>query len=154
MTKSKLAPKPKPAPKPAFYAAKPPELAAGYRPPYDLLLEAIELLTSEIRKLTEVGTLFGKEYILETTFIPLNTIDFIGTHGGSALFLQVTNMDSSNSIVGQLNGQSNITFTLAANETQIFNRNDIAIRTLALKSINGNPKANVIASVRTVEKKV
>jgi hypothetical protein len=92
----------------------------------------------------------GNTYTLSTSFTAGNTIDFVGTYGTPARFLQVTNMDNTNSIVGQLNANSNITFTLAANETQVFNANDLAITMLQLKASAGTPKANVIASVRSV----
>lgn len=92
----------------------------------------------------------GGTYTLATSFNSTNTIDFVGTYGAPARFLQVTNMDNTNAIVGQLNGNANITFTLAHNETQVFNANDLAITMLQLKSSAGTPQANVIASVRSV----
>jgi hypothetical protein len=92
----------------------------------------------------------GNTYTLATVFNTTNTIDFVGTYGAPARFLQVTNMDPSIAITGQLNASSNITFTLAANETQVFNANDLAITMLQLKSASGTPRANVIASVRSV----
>lgn len=92
----------------------------------------------------------GNTYTLSTSFTSGNTIDFVGTYGAPARFLQVTNMSNTYSIVGQLNANSNITFTLGANETQVFNANDLAITMLQLKASSGTPQANVIASVRSV----
>lgn len=76
-------------------------------------------------------------------------IDFVTTHGGVARFLQVQNLDTTNGISGQLNGDANITFHLDPSETQIFNTGDLSITLLRLKSDAGTPDASWIASIRS-----
>lgn len=95
---------------------------------------------------------FGKTYTLATSYNNTNKIDFVSTYGSPAQFLQVTNNDGSISITGELNGDTNVTFTLPAGETQVFNTGDLAITALRLKSASGTPTATVIASIRSVSK--
>ena len=64
----------------------------------------------------------GGTYTLSNAYTAANTIDFVGSHGAPARFLQVTNNDNTNAIVGQLNGDTNVTFTLGHNETQEIGR--------------------------------
>jgi hypothetical protein len=94
----------------------------------------------------------GKTFTLATTFNTTNKIDFVSTYGQPAQFLQVTNNDAAIAITGELNGDTNVTFTLPANETQVFNTGDLAITALRLKSASGTPTATVLASVRSVSK--
>ena len=77
-------------------------------------------------------------------------IDFVNTHGGPATFLQVQNLDGTIAMDGELNGDTNVTFRLAAGETQIFNSGDLQITLLRLKADSGTPDASWIASVRSV----
>lgn len=92
----------------------------------------------------------GNTFTLTTSYNATNMIDFVGTYGAPARFLQVTNNDNTNGIVGQINGNTNVTFTLGHNESQVFNANDIAITMLQLKAAAGTPSATVIASVRSI----
>jgi hypothetical protein len=92
----------------------------------------------------------GGTYTLANAYNSTNTIDFMTTYSAPANFLQVTNNDGSIAITGKLNGDTNVTFTLKAGETQVFNSGDIAITKLELKSASGTPTATVIASVRSV----
>ena len=93
----------------------------------------------------------GGTYTLGPAYTTPNTIDFVGTHGGPAHFLQVQNLDDAESITGELNGDTNLTFQLAAGESQIFNSGDLAITQLRLKNTDatGTPSALVLASVRS-----
>lgn len=76
-------------------------------------------------------------------------IDFVTTYGGPAKFLQVQNLDGSIKITGQLNADANITFTLAAGESQIFNQGDLLITILKLKSASATPSASWIAGIKS-----
>lgn len=92
----------------------------------------------------------GGTFTLATTYNTTNMIDFVTTHGGPATFLQVRNNDGSIDITGELNGDANVTFTLGAGETQVFNSNDLSITQIRLKSASGTPSAEVLAAVRSV----
>jgi hypothetical protein len=94
----------------------------------------------------------GGTFTLATAYNGTNKIDFVTTYGSPAKFLQVTNNDAAIAITGELNGDTNVTFTLAAGETQVFNSGDLAITMIRLKSASGTPTASVIASVRSVSK--
>lgn len=94
--------------------------------------------------------LVGSSFTLATSYNDTNKIDFVTTHGGPASFLQVQNLDGSIAITGELNGDTNATFTLAAGESQIFNNGDIRISQIRLKSASGTPSASVLAAVRSV----
>lgn len=94
--------------------------------------------------------LVGATYTLATSYSDANTVDFVNTYGGPAMFLQVQNLDGSIKITGELNGDTNATFTVVANGTQIFNNGDIRITKVRLKSASGTPSANILASVRSV----
>ncbi len=93
----------------------------------------------------------GGSYTLSPTYDDTNTIDFVGTYGGPAHFLQVQNTDGTESITGELNGDTNLTFQLAAGESQIFNTGDLAITQLRLKNTDatGTPVALVLGAVRS-----
>ena len=93
----------------------------------------------------------GGTFALTPTYDATNTIDFVGTHGGPAHFLQVQNLDGTESITGELNGDANLTFQLAAGESQIFNTGDLAITQLRLKNTDatGTPSALVLGAVRS-----
>lgn len=91
----------------------------------------------------------GGTYTLSTSYTTPNTIDFANTYGSAAQFVQVTNNDSGIAITCELNGDTNITFTLAANASQIFNHGDLAITKIRMKSASGTPTATVIAAVKS-----
>jgi hypothetical protein len=88
---------------------------------------------------------------LSTSFSD-NVIDFVDTYGGPATFLQVTNTTgSTRSIQGEVNGDTNVIFTLADGETQVFNTGDVRITMLRLKGVGGTDgDAQVIGSVRSL----
>ncbi len=87
--------------------------------------------------------------ITTTTSFADNIIDFVNTYGGPATFLQVQNRGSSSDLVtGQLNGDANVTFVLAAGDTQVFNVGDMMITMLKLKG-SGSISANWLASVKS-----
>lgn len=94
----------------------------------------------------------GGTFTLATAFNGTNKIDFVTTYGAPAKFLQVTNNDSAIAITGELNGDTNVTFTLPAGQSQIFNSGDLAITMVRLKSASGTPTASIIASVRSQSK--
>lgn len=77
-------------------------------------------------------------------------IDFVTTYGGAARFLSVQNLDTGSiNVVGELNGDTNITFVVAPGETFMFNNGDLSITALRLKSVSGTPSASWIASIRS-----
>lgn len=84
-----------------------------------------------------------------TTSYDDTEIDFVTTYGGPARFLQVQNLDATQTVMGELNGDTDVTFTLGVGETQIFNQGDLAITYLRLKS-SGSSDASWIASIRSV----
>lgn len=84
-----------------------------------------------------------------TTDYADTVIDFVATYGGPARFLQVQNLDGSDTVDGELNGDTNVTFHLGANETQIFNQGDLAITKLRLKGSAGSQNASWIASIKS-----
>lgn len=94
----------------------------------------------------------GGTYTLSTSFSTTNQIDFVNTYGAAAQFLQITNNDAAISITVQLNGNANLSFTLKAGVTQVFNNNDLAITLIQMKSASGTPTATVIASVLSTPK--
>ncbi len=85
-----------------------------------------------------------------TTALSGTVIDFVNTYGGPARFLQIQNLDGTKSVTGELNGDVNITFTLNAGESQIFNNGDLAITLLRMKTSAATSSASWIASVRSV----
>lgn len=96
----------------------------------------------------------GGAYTLSPSYDATNTIDFVGTHGGPATFLQVQNLEDATgeTITGELNGDVNLTFQLSGGESQIFNNGDLAITQIRLKNTDatGTPVALVLAAVRSV----
>lgn len=84
-----------------------------------------------------------------TTSFSGTVIDFVTTYGGPARFLSVQNLDAAITITGELNGDTNITFTVPAGETFMFNQGDMTITMLRLKSASGTPQASWIASIRS-----
>lgn len=90
----------------------------------------------------------GESLTLSTSFAD-NVIDFVTDHGGPARFLMVQNLDASIDVVGELNGDTNITFTVAADSTMMFNQGDMMITMLRLKGASGTPAASYIASIKS-----
>jgi hypothetical protein len=92
----------------------------------------------------------GGTLTLADAYNSTNTIDFMTTYGAPARFLQVQNLDGTIVLTGELNADTNLTFTLAGNATQTFNVGDLAITKLRLKSASATPSANWLASIRTL----
>jgi hypothetical protein len=89
----------------------------------------------------------GATVALSTSFAD-TVIDFVTTYGGPARFLSVQNLaGSSINIVGELNGDTNVTFTIGQGETMMFNQGDMMITMLRLKSASSTPNASWIASI-------
>jgi hypothetical protein len=84
-----------------------------------------------------------------TTDYADTVVDFVTTYGGPARFLQVQNLDATQTVSGELNADTDVTFTLKAGETQIFNQGDLAITYLRLKSTAASD-ASWIAAIRSV----
>lgn len=93
----------------------------------------------------------GDTLTMATVYNDDNTIDFVDTYGGPAIFLQVTNNDGGSIVVtGELNGDTNVIFTIGAGETQVFNTGDLRITQLRLKSASGTPTVTYVGSVRSI----
>lgn len=90
----------------------------------------------------------GEVLTLSTSFTD-NAIDFVTDNGGPARFLMVQNRDNSIVLTGELNGDTNMTFTLAGNETMMFNQGDMVITSIRLKAASGTPTASYIASIKS-----
>ncbi len=90
----------------------------------------------------------GATETLSTSFSD-TVIDFVTDHGGAARFLSVQNLDGSIAVTGELNGDTNITFKLAAGETMMFNQGDMVITMLRLKGASSTPSASWIASIKS-----
>lgn len=84
-----------------------------------------------------------------TTDYADTVVDFVTDHGGPARFLMVQNLDDTIKVLGELNGNTNITFTVGAGESMMFNQNDIIITSLRLKAASGTPQASYVASIRS-----
>lgn len=78
-----------------------------------------------------------------------NAIDFVTTYGGPALFLSVQNLDATNAVIGELNGNTNVTFKILATDTMMFNQGDMVITMLRLKAAAGTPQVSWIASIQS-----
>lgn len=76
-------------------------------------------------------------------------IDFVTDYGAPARFLMVQNLDDTDAVSGELNGNTNITFTVNAGETMMFNQGDMVITSLRLKGAANTPDASYIASIRS-----
>lgn len=85
-----------------------------------------------------------------TTTIGDTEIDFVTTYGGPAMMLIVQNLDGAKTVTGELNSDTDVTFTLTAGQTQIFNYGDLAITKLRLKTSADTSSCSWIASVRSV----
>lgn len=90
----------------------------------------------------------GATVTLSTAFSG-TVVDFVTTYGGPAKFLSIQNLDASIKITGELNGDTNVTFVIAAGETMMFNQGDMVITYLRLKAASGTPSANWIASIKS-----
>lgn len=114
-----------------------------------------------IKVITDDGTVYSDEasentfgvggsFTLATSYNSTNTIDFMTTYGSPASFLQVQNQAASSILItGELNGDTNLVFTLGQGETQVFNTGDLAITKIRLKAASGTPTALVLAAVKT-----
>lgn len=88
----------------------------------------------------------GATLTLSTSFAD-TVVNFVTTHGGPAKFLSVQNLHATIAVTGELNGNTNITFAVAAGETMMFNQGDLVITSLRLKGASGTPSVSYIASV-------
>lgn len=84
-----------------------------------------------------------------STSLSDTVIDFVTTYGGPAKFLSVQNLDGSIKVTGELNGDTGVTFVIAAGETMMFNQGDAVITMLRLKSASATPSASWIASIQS-----
>lgn len=79
-----------------------------------------------------------------------NLIDILGDTGSYAVFAQIKNL-SGGAVTVKLNGISSATFTLGANETQIFNNGDLTITSIAFaNSSGGGVTIETILSIKSV----
>jgi len=74
-------------------------------------------------------------------------VDFVGSYGGPATFVQLTNTDTATDATVELNGDTMATFTLAASGTQVFDTGDLTISKLRFSGSGAD--IDMIASVRS-----
>ncbi len=84
--------------------------------------------------------------VLNTDTYATNFIDFVGTYGGPAQFVQITNPTGGNAATIELNGDVSAIMTLTSNATQIFNAGDLSVTKLGFQSAAGTT-LQVIASL-------
>lgn len=79
---------------------------------------------------------------------PANIVDILGTTGGNATFVQMTN-NGAQDVKVQINGNTNAVFDLGPAVTQVFNTGDLTISKLAFQGpASGTSSAvQIIASV-------
>jgi hypothetical protein len=92
-----------------------------------------------------VGATFSS---VGTSYTTDNTLNFVTTYGGPARFLQISNTGGQSMVV-ELNGDTNVTLTIASGEAQIFNTGDLAITQIRLKSSSSTTTAQIVGSVRS-----
>lgn len=90
----------------------------------------------------------GATVTLTTDFAD-TVINFVDDHGGPARFIMVQNLDGTDGLFGELNGNSNITFYVGAGETMMFNQGDVVVTSLRLKAVDNTPDASYIASIKS-----
>lgn len=82
------------------------------------------------------------------------TFNIMEQYGSFATFVQMTNLDDTNSVQVRLNGVSGATFTLGAGSTQIFNAGDLSVSEIAFdNSASGAAEVDsveVLISVRSI----
>ena len=83
------------------------------------------------------------------------SLDIVGTYGGPAVFVQIQNTDSSNSVQVILNGSADATFTLGAESTQIFNQGDLVVTSIAFdNSASGAAEVDMVEVILSVKSTV
>ena len=85
----------------------------------------------------------GGSYTLAAGYTDANTIDFVTTHGGPAKFLQI--QASGATVTAELNGDTDVVFTIASGSTQVFNTGDLAITQIRMKGSGAT--ATIVGSV-------
>ena len=78
-----------------------------------------------------------------------NTIDILGTTGGNATFVQLTNV-SGNDVKVRINGNTNAVFDLGAAVTQVFNTGDLVISKLEFQNNASGATTTVIQVIASV----
>lgn len=89
----------------------------------------------------------GGTLTLATDYSAANTISFTTTNGGPARFLMLLNQSSGTTTV-ELNGDTNLTFTMATATTLVFDYNNLMISQLRVKGTAGQT-LTYMASVRS-----
>jgi hypothetical protein len=92
---------------------------------------------------------FSPYNVLSTDTFATNFIDIVGTYGGPAQFVQLTNngTTASQDISVELNGDVGAVMTLAHGTTQIFNVGDVSVTKLAFQGGASSTTLQVIVSV-------
>lgn len=81
-----------------------------------------------------------------------NIVDIFGDTGGYAVFVQITNQNST-PVKVRLNGSANAIFDLAGNETQVFNYGDLNVTKLEFANTasgGSDTTIQVIVSVKSI----
>jgi hypothetical protein len=80
------------------------------------------------------------------------SLDIMSEYGGTAVFVQIQNTDSSDSVKVKLNGSANAIFTLAANSSQIFNHGDLVISKIEFdNTASGAAEVNAVEVILSIK---
>lgn len=80
-------------------------------------------------------------------------LDILGTYNGHAVFVQISNLDSSNDVQVRLNGSVDAVFTVEGGSSQIFNAGDLSVTKLEFNNPSSGSeidRVEVIISVRSI----
>jgi hypothetical protein len=97
-------------------------------------------------------SIFSPYAVAPTDTFATNYIDIIGTLGGAAIFVEMTNYGTTptQDIKVQLNGSATAVMTLQGGTTQIFNSGDLSITKLGFMGGTAATTLQIILSVNVV----
>ncbi len=98
----------------------------------------------------QISTFSVGDSLTATTSYSANVVDFVGTHGGAAVALVLQNNSGSNNAVVELNGNTDITITVAPGQTIMFNRNEFIVNSMRVKSSASTVDFSYVASIEVV----
>jgi hypothetical protein len=107
---------------------------------------------SDVSSENTFPTIYSPYSVLIADTFATNFIDIVGTLGGAAIFVEMTNNGTlaTQDIQVQLNGSATAVMTLKAGDTQIFNSGDLKVTKLAFDGGTANTTLQIILSVNVV----
>jgi len=107
---------------------------------------------SDVASENTFPTIYSPYNVLIADTFATNYIDIVGTLGGAAIFVEMTNNGTlaTQDIQVQLNGSATAVMTLKAGDTQIFNSGDLKVTKLAFDGGTANTTLQIILSVNVV----